>query len=149
MIEKEIILDRLAKKAEISIAKRLNRYRLALADFLSNIDDGNDTISRSRHAFSQKETAQNPDDLDDFFEVWDEVLVAELVAKMKQAWRIGFEMTREEILSSLPESIGLSFDIPADEQTRYLAEMRRLHLSDYRGSISNTTNDGVRSIIRE
>jgi len=47
----------------------------------------------------------------------------------------------------LPEWFKLRFDLPTEPAAQYLAKLKRLHLSDYKGSISATTNNEVRALI--
>lgn len=64
------------------------------------------------------------------------------------ARRVNNSLGRLKGIRGESKSITVSFDLRNRETTRYLSELRVLHLSNYRGSIDKTTRDGVLNVIK-
>ena len=57
--------------------------------------------------------------------------------------------TIHQYKEQLPKGYKIGFDLPTDPAKKYLDNLKRLHLSNYKGSISATTNDEVKNIIAQ
>jgi hypothetical protein len=108
-------------------------------------------LSRQKEEFAKTLEAQDREKgfVDDFWNTIREEVPDYLFINLKRVIKKGASEPIKRYSQYLPEGYSIRFDIDASPASKYIRDMRSLHLSDKQGSIGKTTKDELKRIIAD
>jgi SPP1 gp7 family putative phage head morphogenesis protein len=114
------------------LSKIFSRQKEGFCDLLEGVEkkSGNDDIWEYVNRMNQED-------------------VAYLISVLRPVIKQGAKPEILKYKNQLPVGYSTGFDLPTAPASKYLRDLKELHLSQRDGSISKTTNDEIRNLIRE
>lgn len=136
------------RRAELRLTGKLSRRFKAQEKWLTGRIETLTFLKADEKGLRTLERKTVNDDISNLLDEmpYDEDLVADIVASARTTYRKGVDKGIEELELA---KLGVSFDLVNDEAVDYLEKLRTLHLSNFRGSISQQTKDKIRKILIE